>query len=87
MLAFLDSGSNAHLIDEQIAKTEGLLKISELPTSISVVGGGHIKSLRSSYQFNLGPGVNGEFFEMNCIGMNAVTTKFNEYNLTEIGKE
>ena len=87
VLTFLDSGLNAYLIDKQIAKTEGLLKISEWPTSISVVGGGHIISSRSSYQFNLGPGANGEFFKMNCIGMDAVTTKFNEYDLTEIGKE
>ena len=32
VLAFLDSGSNAHLIDEYIATTEGLLKTSEKPT-------------------------------------------------------
>ena len=87
MLAFLDSGSNAHLIDKHIARSEGLFKTSERPTSITVVGGGNIRSSRSSYQFNLGPGANGEFFEMNCIGMEAVTTKFNKYGLTEIGME
>ena len=87
VLAFLDSGSNAHLIDEHIAKSEGLFKTSERPTSITVVGGGNIRSSRSSYQFNLGPGANGEFFEMNCIGIEAVTTKFNKYDLTEIGME
>ena len=87
VLAFLDSGSNAHLIYEHIARSEGLLKTSERSKSISVVGGGNIRSSRSSYQFNLGPGANGEFFEMNCIGMEAVTTKFNEYDLTEIGIE
>ena len=87
VLAFLDSGSNAHLIDEHIATSEGLLKTSEKPTAISVVGGGNIKSSKSTYQFNLGPGGNGEYFEMNCIGMEAVTTKFREYNLAAIGKE
>ena len=87
VLAFLDSGSNAHLIDENIARMEGLLKTSEKPTAISVVGGGNIKSSMSTYQFNLGPGENGEFFEMNCIGMESVTTKFNEYDLSEICNE
>ena len=87
ILAFLDSGSNAHLIDEGVAVREGLLKTSERPTSISVVGGGNIKSSRSTYQFNLGPGEEGEFYEMNCIAMDSVTTRFKEYNLKEIGDE
>ena len=59
ILAFLDSGSNAHLIDERVAVQEGLLKTSEKTTSISVVGGGNIKSSRSTFQFNLGPGAEG----------------------------
>ena len=87
ILAFLDSGSNAHLIDEKVATKEGLLRISEKPTAISVVGGGHVKSSRSTYQFNMGPGAKGEYFEMNCIGMNSVTTKFREYDLSTIAKE
>ena len=44
VLAFLDSGSNAHLIDGHVATSEGLIKTSEKPTSISDVGGGIIKS-------------------------------------------
>ena len=81
VLAFLDSDSNAHLIDENIAKMEGLPKASEQPTAISVVGRGNIESSRSTYQFNLGHRANGEFFKMNCIGMESVTTKFNVYDL------
>ena len=87
ILAFLDSGSNAHLIDEKIAASEGLLKTTEKPVAISVVGGGNIKSCRSTYQFNLGPGTSGEFYEMNCISMESVTTKFREYDLQEINEE
>ena len=87
ILAFLDSGSNAHLIDEKIAASEGLLKTSEKPIAISVVGGGNIKSCRSTYQFNLGPGTDGEFYEMNCISMESVTTKFREYDLQNINEE
>ena len=75
------------LIDDKIAKIEGLLKTSNRPTAISVVGGGNIKAARSTYQFNLGPGEHGEFFEMNCLGMDAVTARFNEYDLTEICQE
>ena len=32
------------LIDDKIAKIEGLLKTSNRPTAISVVGGGNIKA-------------------------------------------
>ena len=87
ILAFLDSGSNAHLTDEEIAVWEGLLKTSERSTSILVVGGGNIKSSRNTYQFNLGPGEGGEFYEMNCIAMDSITTRFKEYNLKEIWNE
>ena len=73
--------------NEGVAVREGLLKTSKRPTSISVVGGGNIKSSRSTYQFNLGPGEEGEFYEMNCIAMDSVTTRFKEYNLKEIGDE
>ena len=47
VLAFLDSGSNTHLIDDKIAKIEGLLKTSNCPTAISVVGAGNIKAASS----------------------------------------
>ena len=70
-----------------VAVREGLLKTSERPTSISVVGGGNIKSSRSTYQINLGPGVEGEFYELNCIAMESVTTTFKVYNLKESGDE
>ena len=36
ILAFLDSGSNAHLIDESIAEREGLLKTSERPSWLTM---------------------------------------------------
>ena len=62
VLAFLDSLLIAHLIDEDLAEQEGLRKMSERPAAISVVGGGNIKSSRSTYQFNLSTRENGEFF-------------------------
>ena len=87
ILAFLDNGSNAHLIDEKVAAAEELLNTSDKPIAISVVGGGNIKSSRSTCHLNLGPGARGEFYEMNCISTESVTTKLKKYDLQKINEE
>ena len=46
---------------------------SSHPTSLTVVGGGNLKTEYGSYRFNLGPGVSGEYHEISCIGMDSVT--------------
>ena len=57
------------------------------PTTLTVVGGGSLKTAYGSYQFNLGPGAGGGYHEMSCIGMDSVTSKFNKYNLSYICAE
>ena len=86
-LTFFDPGANTHLIDGNIASKEGLQVISDKTSAIRVVGGSEIKTERGTYRFNLGPGEKGQFYEMNCIGMDAVTTRFQEYNLEKINQE
>ena len=49
--------------------------------SLTVVGGGNLKTEYGSYRFNLGPGIGGE---ISCLGMDSVTSKFNKYDLSEI---
>ena len=62
-------------------------KVSSNPTSLTVVGGNRVKSDHGTFRFNLGPGENGEFQEVVCIGMNDVTAGFGSYNLSEITEE
>lgn len=38
-------------------------------------------------RFSLGPTEENEFAEINCIGMNELTTEFRRYNLEEISQE
>ena len=40
---FFDSGANAHLIDGQLARSEGLQLISSKAIALGVIGGGSIR--------------------------------------------
>ena len=55
---------------------------SSRPTSLTVVGGWSVKSEYGSYRFNLGPGAGWEYHEMTCVGMDSVTSKFNNNDLS-----
>ena len=48
------------------------------PKSLTVVGGGNLKTEYGSYRFNLGLGASGEYHETSCVGMDSVTSKFNK---------
>ena len=87
VLVFFGRGANIHIIDGSIAEKEGLQKVSSNPTSLTVVGGNKVKSDHGTYRFNLGPGENGEFHEVVCIGMDDVTAGFGSYDLSEITDE
>ena len=86
-LAFFDSGSNAHLLDGELAERENLQVLSSKPTAISVVGGNQIKTEYGTYKFSLGPNDSGEFYDLSCLGMSNVSDEFAEYDLEEIRAE
>ena len=86
-LVFFDSGANTHLLDGSLAVSQKLQVTSSKPKRISVVGGTQIRTQYGSYRFNLGPTESGEFIELNCLGMDNVSGKFQEYDLTDICKE
>ena len=64
-----------------MAVATGFEITSSNPTSLTVVGGGSLKTEYGSYQFNLGSGAEGEYHEISCVGMDLVTSKFNKYDL------
>ena len=86
-LIFFDRGANAHLVQGKMAVATGFELTSSRPTSLTVVGGGNLKTEYGSYQFNLVPGANGEYHKIFCVGMDSVTSKFNKYDLSEICAE
>ena len=62
-------------------------QVSSNPTSLTVVGVNRVKLNHGTFRFNLGPGENGEFHEVVCVGMNDVTAGFGSYDLSEISEE
>ena len=71
-LIFFDRGANAHLVLGKMAVAAGFEITSSRPTSLTVVGGGNLKT---------------EYHEISCIGMDFVTSKFNKYDLSDICSE
>ena len=65
-----------------MAVAAGFEITSSCPTSLTVVGGGNLKTEYGSYRFNLGPGADGEYHVNSNVGMDSVTSKFNKYDLS-----
>ena len=86
-LVFFDQVVNIHIIDGSLAEKEGLQKVSNDPTNLTVVGGSKVRSNHGTFRFNLGPGEKGEYHEVVCVGMDDVTGGFGTYDLTEICQE
>ena len=86
-LIFFDRGANTNLIKGEIAVQENLQVISKKPTNLTVVGGTSIRTEYGTYRFALGPTDKDEFHEINCQGMDNVTTRFRKYDLQDICTE
>ena len=74
-LIFFYRGANTHLVQGKMAVAAGFEVTS---SSLTVVGGGNLKTEYGSYRFNLGPGAGGEYHEIPCVGMDSVTSRFNK---------
>ena len=87
VLAFYDSGSNAHLIEGELAESAGFPVLDDRCVRIGVVGGGDIWSEYGSYSCYLGPDANRRYHEIECQGLARITSTFPEFDLTPIAKE
>ena len=70
-LVFFDMGANIHLIDGPMAEALKLPIVTPKPTKLTVVGGAQLIPDYGVYKVNLGPNLEGEYFEVNCQGMNS----------------
>ena len=80
-------GANIHLIDGPMAEALKLPVVNPKPTKLTVVGGAQLIPDYGVFKVNLGPNLDGEYFEVNCQGMNPVTSHFRRYSLDEINQE
>ena len=87
VLTFYDRGANQHLINGQLAEDLKLKVESNNPVSIGVVGGGNFWTRYGRYAVALGPTEDNYWHQFTAQGMDPITAKFPQYNLSEVNKE
>jgi hypothetical protein len=84
VLSFFDSGSNAHLVDGELAERVGFWVVDDTCTRIGVIGGGDIWTEYGVYSCILGPDANSQFHELECQGLAKVTPAFPKFDLRSL---
>ena len=87
VLAFFDSGSNAHLVEGDLAERVGFPVLDDRCIQIGVVGGGEIWSDYGQYLCHLGPDVRGRHHEIECQGLSRISGAFPEFDLQPVATE
>ena len=86
-MTFYDTGADFHLIKGEIAEKAGLKIVSDRPTMVGHLGGGAMWTSYGIYTVNLGPTVDGHYFQVTAQGITKVTAPFKHYNLSNVNKE
>jgi hypothetical protein len=87
VLSFFDSGSNAHLVDSELAERVGFKVVDDTCTRIGVIGGGDIWTEYGVYSCILGPDANSQYHELECQGLAKVTSAFPKFDLRPLHSE
>jgi hypothetical protein len=87
VLSFYDSGSNAHLVDGDLAERAGFRVVDNTCTRISVIGRGDIWTKYGVYSCVLGPEANSQFHKLECKGLAKVTSVFPKFDLRLLHSE
>jgi len=87
VLVLFDSGSNAHLIDCELAERLRLKTVSKGGAFIKAVGGKTSWTKYGEYSVTLGPNVTGVCHELRMRGVPSITSSFPEVDLTELWTE
>ena len=87
VLSFIDCGATGAVILGSIAKDQGL-KIVDKRSQFIVGAGGHVTATGyGRYSLILGPGPDGEYYQMTCTGMHQITSAMPRYEFSDINKE
>jgi hypothetical protein len=87
VLTFYDSGANTHLVDGEMAEQTKFTVLDPNSACVNVVRGGQVYT---SYGLNsciLGPDAQGEYPEIECQGLDAITAPFPTFQLKPLIKE
>jgi hypothetical protein len=81
VLCFYDSGANNNLVASQVAMEAGFRLLSKNTIRFSVAGGGHVDSECGQYAAVLGPDIKGDYHDIECQGVETITTLFPRFDL------
>ncbi len=81
VLCFYDSGANNNLVVTQLAMEAGFRLLSKNTIRFSVAGSGHVDSDCGQYAAVLGPDIKGNFHDIECQGVETITTLFPQFDL------
>ena len=87
VLTFYDSGANIHLVEGSLAERVGFTVLDDRCVSIGVVGGGQVWTEYGQYACILGPDANLQYHQVECQGLDRITSFVPEVDLQPLAKE
>ena len=81
VLVFYDNGANNNLIALQVAVEAGFRLLSKNTIRFNVAGGGYVDSDCGQYAAVLGPDTNGNYHDVECQGVETITTLSPKFDL------
>jgi hypothetical protein len=83
VLCFYDSGANTNLVQARLAFEAEFEHVSTNTVCFKVAGGGEVVSDHGQYAAVLGPDLEGEYHEIECQAVEAITTNFPTFDLRQ----
>ena len=87
VLTFYDSGANIHLVEGSLAEKIGFTVLDDKCVSIGVVGGGQVWTEYGQYACILGPDANLQYHQVECQGLERITSYVPKVNLQPLAAE
>lgn len=87
VLTFFDSGANVNLVEGSLAERVGFTVLDDKCVSIGVAGGSRVWTEYGLYACILGPDANNTSHQIECRGLERITSYIPEFDLRPIGRE
>jgi hypothetical protein len=84
VLTFYDSGANNNLVNNRVAVEAGFRLLSRNVIRFSVAGGGSVDSDCGQYAAIVGPDLNGDYHDIECQGVDTITSIFPKFDLVPL---
>jgi hypothetical protein len=86
VLTFYDTGANVHLVEGALAERVGFTVLDDKCVSIGVIGGGQVWTEYGQYACVLGPDANRQYHQIECQGLERISSYVPEVDLRPLAK-